>query len=66
MLSLNLCCGVHYLERENLYDGVMMYLNPSESVILLHYPARVSFRGEDTIDSGGVTRDLFSSLFDEM
>ena len=50
MLSLNLCYGVHYLECENLYDGVMkIYLNPSESGILLHYPARVSFRGEDTI-----------------
>lgn len=67
MLSLNLCYGVHYLECENLYDGVMkMYLNPSESGILLHYPTQVSFRGEDTIESGGVTRDLFSSFFDEM
>ena len=67
MMSLCLQSGVsHTIRRALLYEDVIdLYSNKLET-ILSEFPFRVGFKGELTVDTGGVTRDMISAFFEEM
>ncbi len=67
MSGLNLTIGeVHVVHRENLYNTVMDLYSNKKDQLLSEYPFYVEFHGEQAVDIGGVSRDMFSAFFAEM
>ena len=57
-------CGVtHKINRYNIFDDVIELLKKSD--VVEEFPFRVSFSGEEAIDTGGVTRDMLSAFWEE-
>ena len=52
------------VSRSNLFDSVKK-LYSTQAEILNKYPFRVQFEGEMAIDTGGVSREMFSAFFQE-
>lgn len=64
MPLLNPKRGIHTIEREDIYNSVLMLYRNDE--IVNEYPFRIAFEGERAVDFGGVTRDMFSGFFEAM
>ena len=53
----------HQIHRSNIYEEVITLF--SESQIMYEYPLRISFVGEQAVDTGGVLRDMLSAFWEE-
>ena len=56
---------VHSVHRSHIYDDVIKLYTEKCSVLVNEYPLFVQFCDELTVDTGGVTRDIFSAFFDD-
>lgn len=66
MTSLELQPGIHHkVNRESVFESVLSLYTDKLDDILKEYPFRVRFSGERALDTGGVTRDMFSAFFQE-
>ena len=55
----------HMISRESLYEKCFdIYINHLPK-LLREYPFRITYKGERAIDTGGVSRDLFSAFWEE-
>lgn len=52
----------HLIRRQNVYDDVMALYGDFER-IQNEYPFRVAFDDEQAVDTGGVSRDMFSAFW---
>lgn len=53
----------HQIHRSNIFEEVIRLF--SEPRIMCEYPLRISFVGEQAIDTGGVLRDMLSAFWEE-
>lgn len=53
----------HVIERENVYDDVAQLYK--EGSIMKEFPLKIKFAEEKGVDLGGVSRDMFSSFWEE-
>lgn len=59
------CCeegSPHLIRRDEIYADVLALYGNWDSIAHEH-PFRIAFDDEDAIDTGGVTRDMFSSFW---
>ena len=61
MTSLSLQYG-----SPHIYEDVIKLYSTSLINILNEFPFRIGFDGECTVDTGGVTHDMFSAFFEEV
>ena len=55
----------HPIKREKLYeDCIDLYIN-NMPTLLHEYPFHIAYEGERAIDTGGVSRDLFSAFWED-
>jgi hypothetical protein len=54
----------HLLRRVHIYND-MMELSKNTDIVMQH-PFRVHFEGEMGIDTGGLTREAFSALWEKI
>ena len=57
---------VHSVRRSHIYDDVIKLYTEMCSVLVNEYPFFVQFCDELAVDTGGVTRDMFSAFFDDL
>lgn len=66
LASLDVEHGVaHSLHRDTLFDDVMNLFETQLHILEKEFPFRVKFVGERAVDTGGVTRDMFSAFYEE-
>ena len=53
----------HQIHRSNIYEEVITLF--SEPQIMCAYPLRISFVGEQAVDTGGVLRDILLAFWEE-
>ena len=53
------------ISRKNVYSDVMAIYYDNAVEILKEFPFRVQFESERAVDTGGVSRDMFSSFWEE-
>lgn len=59
------CALPHVVPRDNVFQSVLtLYKNNMENIIN-EYPFRAQFQGERAVDLGGVSREMFTILFEE-
>ena len=54
------------MKRSKLFESVLTLYKNKGPQVLQEYPMQIHFFGEDGIDLGGVSRDMFSGFFEEM
>lgn len=57
---------IHCVRRSCVYEDLIELYTKKKEAVLNEYPFRTSFDTEAAIDTGGVSRDLFSAFFNEM
>lgn len=55
----------HTVRRESIYDDVIEIYTENLCDILVEFPFRIRYDNEKAIDTGGVSRDMFSSFWEE-
>ena len=64
MSGLRICEGLPWcIRRSHIYDVIKMY-RENNAQILSEYPFCVRFDGEKAVDTGGVSRDMYSSFWE--
>ena len=51
--------------RKNIYEDVMATYQENAVEILSEFPFRIRYEGEQAVDTGGVSRDMFSAFWDK-
>ena len=64
-LSLNYG-NLHSVRRSNLYEDVIKLYDTELLTVLNEFPFHSKFEDECAVDIGGVTRDMFSAMFEEI
>ena len=54
----------HSIRRDHVYDDCIKLYSENLEHILKEFPFRVSYVGEQAIDTGGVSRDMYSAFLD--
>ena len=54
----------HIIRRNNIFDDVIRLYQEKGEELLKEYPFRIEFFGEKGIDTGGVSRDMFSAFYE--
>ncbi len=64
--SLSLTIGkTHTVKRDQIFQDVIDLYSKGRDTLLKEYPFRTKFFGENAIDVGGVTCDVFSAFYEE-
>ena len=50
----------HAISRNEIFDGVIKLYQMKQSTLEAEFPFSISFIGERAVDTGGVSRDVFS------
>jgi len=67
MASCTLKLGmVHTIRRSNIFQDVMALYTTKDQAVINEHPFRVRLYGERGVDTGGVTREMFSVFFEQM
>ena len=53
------------ISRDNLYQDVMDTYKDNRIEILSEFPFRIKYEKEKAVDTGGVSRDMFSAFWEE-
>ncbi len=56
----------HTVVRQNIFKSVMSMYRHNTCRLLREYPPRIRFANERALDTGGVSRDMFSAFFKEV
>lgn len=56
----------HLINRKSIYKDILFLYEEKGDEILAEYPFHVRFEGELGVDSGGVSRDMFSAFFESV
>lgn len=62
--KLSLSAGSITIERHNIYSDALVLYSTNPKVVN-QFPIEVTFKHEDGVDMGGVTRDFFSAFWEE-
>ena len=57
--------GPRPIKRERIYEDVIETYQENLTDILEEYPFRIRYENERAVDTGGVSRDMFSSFWEE-
>ena len=55
----------HAISRNEIFDEVIKLYQIKQSTLEAEFPFNISFIGERAVDTGGVSRDMFSAFFNE-
>ena len=56
---------LHHISRDDIYSSTLSLYKEAMETIISEYPFRMKFDGEAAVDSGGVSRDFFSSFWEK-
>ena len=58
--------SIHSVRRDHIFDDVINLYTRKQGKVLEEYPFTVMFRDEKAVDTGGVTREMFSSFYEKV